>query len=713
MSVVRARWHRAARVFVVTSFVAGGLSLGATTSVAAGTQYVISDGASCEAFLTGIGATGAAFFGDCYVYSGTLPAGDTATFKPPVDFRPQYDDSVSGPAFVNKGTIVTEGADVFEGGTYYGAADFVNDGTFTMTGGRFGGAFTNNGTLTLNGAAFLAGVRPFVNNGTVVCGPAGRFTASSPPNLTNNGTLPNNCDGIAPSISGAATKANGFPYAADTWTNQDVTVTWTCADVFSGIASCPVPDSVSTSGDTTLTRGTSDNNANTAGASFRVKIDKIKPTISADVRTADGEPYVLDTWTNQSVIVRHTCTDTGGSGIDETFCPPPSTLPGPGFYSITAYTADLAENFSDAVTTSLVKIDTIAPTISAAAKTSDGQPYTPGTTTAKDVIVTFTCSDPMLSGIATCPDDVVVSSEGTTTVNGSATDAAGNSASTSFVVTILRTPPTVSCGSAPTGWSAANVSIACTASDPNVGIQDPADASFSLTTSVAAGTETNSASTGSRTVFNTAGVSSTAGPITGIKVDRKGPSITVTSPTSTTYLLGQVVTASYACTDGGSGVATCSGTVPSGAPIDTSTAGLKTFTVNATDQVGNPSSTSVAYSVGYRTTAFSSPIAATGVTTATAGSVIPLKWSLADANRAAITSTSAVRSVTYRSVPCPPATGTAGPVITAASSKNSGVTYSNGQFKFEWVTPRTAGCYTVTVTLVSGQTIAATVRLKR
>jgi uncharacterized repeat protein (TIGR01451 family) len=75
------------------------------------------------------------------------------------------------------------------------------------------------------------------------------------------------------------------------------------------------------------------------------------------------------------------------------------------------------------------------------------------------------------------------------------------------------------------------------------------------------------------------------------------------------YLLGQKnVTASYSCTDERSGLVTCgtstytpgSGVLSSGnitSPVSTSTAGPQTFTVNAVDAAGNPTSISVNYLV--------------------------------------------------------------------------------------------------------------------
>jgi hypothetical protein len=83
-------------------------------------------------------------------------------------------------------------------------------------------------------------------------------------------------------------------------------------------------------------------------------------------------------------------------------------------------------------------------------------------------------------------------------------------------------------------------------------------------------------------------------------IDVTDPGIVITTPAAgAVYAVGQHVAADYACGDepGGSGVATCTGTVPAGSGIDTSSAGEKTFTVEATDNAGNAASKSVEYSV--------------------------------------------------------------------------------------------------------------------
>jgi hypothetical protein len=99
---------------------------------------------------------------------------------------------------------------------------------------------------------------------------------------------------------------------------------------------------------------------------------------------------------------------------------------------------------------------------------------------------------------------------------------------TTFVVHFTPldvTPPTIACNQPPTGWHTAEVSVACTASDVGSGLADPADASFSLTTSVSDGHEDAAAQTGTHQVCDRAGNCATAGPIGPIAIDRAAPVI--------------------------------------------------------------------------------------------------------------------------------------------------------------------------------------------
>jgi len=75
------------------------------------------------------------------------------------------------------------------------------------------------------------------------------------------------------------------------------------------------------------------------------------------------------------------------------------------------------------------------------------------------------------------------------------------------------------------------------------------------------------------------------------------PTILITAPRATAYALNQSVTASYSCTDSGSGVDSCKGTIDNGSGIDTSSAGQKTFTVTATDKTRNTATETVNYTV--------------------------------------------------------------------------------------------------------------------
>jgi hypothetical protein len=78
------------------------------------------------------------------------------------------------------------------------------------------------------------------------------------------------------------------------------------------------------------------------------------------------------------------------------------------------------------------------------------------------------------------------------------------------------------------------------------------------------------------------------------------PSLVIVKPTSgASYAFRQKVLASFSCADGssGPGISTCTGTVASGAAIDTSTAGVHTFEVTATSADGQTISQTLTYTV--------------------------------------------------------------------------------------------------------------------
>jgi len=151
--------------------------------------------------------------------------------------------------------------------------------------------------------------------------------------------------------------------------------------------------------------------------------------------------------------------------------------------------------------------------------------------------------------------------------------------------------------------------VPCIASDTASGSGLVGPSSFSVQTNVPQGTETSSATIPAVTVKDLAGNTSLPQPPTGsfgpFWVDKAAPVISGPTVSPTTPVYGQSVTASYSCTDGGSGVVQCGSSQFSGVSstgnitnsVDSSI-GTHTFTVNAKDLVGNNSTpSSVTYTV--------------------------------------------------------------------------------------------------------------------
>ncbi len=100
-------------------------------------------------------------------------------------------------------------------------------------------------------------------------------------------------DIIGPVISAAARKADNTPYVAGAWTNQTVTVDFTCSDNCS-LASCPADVVLSANGVTPAVSGTATDVAgNSSAATFGpVRVDKTPPTVSV-TGVSNGATYPL------------------------------------------------------------------------------------------------------------------------------------------------------------------------------------------------------------------------------------------------------------------------------------------------------------------------------------------------------------------------------------------------------------------------------------
>jgi hypothetical protein len=229
------------------------------------------------------------------------------------------------------------------------------------------------------------------------------------------------------------------------------------------------------------------------------------------------------------------------------------------------------------------------------------------------------------SGSISVPGNV----EGSTVISYAATDSSGvvetdvansgnmvNTSTPTFTINVDLTPPTLTCTPPSVAWQSTDVIVPCMASDNSGGSGLVGPSSFTVQTNVSANTETNDVTIPAVTVRDIAGNTSAPQPPQGsfgpFEVDKKAPVIVgpTVSPTSPTF--GQTVTATFSCTDGGSGVVLCG---PSGSPqiaptpntgtltsaLD-GTVGTHTFTVNSQDLVSNASApSSVTYTVGKAT----------------------------------------------------------------------------------------------------------------
>jgi VCBS repeat-containing protein len=423
-------------------------------------------------------------------------------------------------------------------------------------------------------------------------------------------------DGTDPTITASATTSDGEPYAAGTWTNQDVTIRFTCDDD-SGVVTCSDDVTVSDEGSTASVGGTAtDGSGNTASASFGpIRIDKTAPTITASATTADGVPYTAGSTTNQPVTVRYTCGDAGGSGLAS--CPEDET-----FTSSDTATGTATDGAGNTESTSFgpIVVDATAPTITASATTSDGEPYTAGTWTNRDVTIQFECSDE--SATVACPDDVTVADEGLTTIERTATDGSGNSASTSFgPIRIDKTAPTIVASATAGGRSYVagtstnqDVTVHYTCADAGgSGVASCPDDETVTSSGEATGTATDGAGNSASTTF---------GPIV---IDKVGPDISFGTTCPTRVVLGSAVSVTWNASDPGSGlVGPSQGTIR----LDTSRVGARSVSKTVVDAAGTSSTATCAFHVGYHILGFFPPVSNSNLKP---GQTVVVRIALADA----------------------------------------------------------------------------------
>ncbi|HXA83688.1 MAG TPA: carboxypeptidase regulatory-like domain-containing protein [Candidatus Dormibacteraeota bacterium] len=352
-------------------------------------------------------------------------------------------------------------------------------------------------------------------------------------------------------------------------------VSFNCTDALSGIASCPAAINVTTAGANQKFSGTATDKAgNTASTSLTFSVQQTALAVSASAAPAPN----ASGWNNTDVSITYQCS----GGVPPVQCPAAKTVTLEGANQVVSSTAtDAAGQTASASTT--LNIDKTAPTITA---TVAPVPGANGVVIAPAVI-TFACADG-LSGISVCPAPINVTTAGANQAfSGSATDKAGNTASTSVTLSVQLAPLSVIASAAPppnaAGWNNTAVSITYQCAGGVPPVQCPATQTVSLegANQVISATATDAAG-------------QTASASTTLNIDKTPPAITATvapAPGANGVVTAPAVI-TFACADGLSGISVCP------APINVTTAGAnQAFSGSATDKAGNTASTSVTLSV--------------------------------------------------------------------------------------------------------------------
>lgn len=208
-----------------------------------------------------------------------------------------------------------------------------------------------------------------------------------------------------------------------------------------------------------------------------------------------------------------------------------------------------------------------------------------------------------------------------------------------------------------------------------------------------------------------AGNASAPSNVVTVKIDKTAPVVNVVGVADKgSYVLGNVPTASCTTTDALSGVATnahvqITGGTPSGEDSFTATCS------GATDNAGSTAApVSATYSVNYTFSGFMASVNNPNtVNTGKAGRAYPIKFQLTNSSGGFISNLSAVNSITYQSTSCANFMSDPSDPLEATSTGSAGLQYDSAanQFIYTWATPSAPGCYTLLVTLDSGQVFPA------
>lgn len=217
-----------------------------------------------------------------------------------------------------------------------------------------------------------------------------------------------------------------------------------------------------------------------------------------------------------------------------------------------------------------------------AAESADGTPATDPAIVS--YLTAASALDAVDGAVGVTNDAPTVFPLGPTVVTFNVIDAALNADAATATVTVEDTvPPIITASFEPQAntdsWNNTDVTVTFQCSDEHSGV------------STCEGDQTLTEDGANQSVEGTA--TDRDGNITtlivsGINIDKSDPTITITSPDQgAEFLIAEEVVAVWGASDSLSGIASSTGAVESGLPIDTSTQGLSSFTVTATDLAGN------------------------------------------------------------------------------------------------------------------------------
>ena len=173
-----------------------------------------------------------------------------------------------------------------------------------------------------------------------------------------------------------------------------------------------------------------------------------------------------------------------------------------------------------------------------------------------------------------------------------------------------------------------------------------------------------------------------------VRIDGTAPLVTVVPVGGGTFQVGGPGAGVVVCADGveGSGlVGTCGQqvTVSTAAPGLLSAALSTLGLAPVADRAGNVTTT-FAYQVRYTFSGFEPPVDGDGINVVSAGSTVPLKFTLASATGAVLVR-SAVEQVESRQVPCGTG-GPSGPPLPGTTEPLSGLRVKDGRYEYTWRT---------------------------